>query len=68
MRRPTCRAHLSREATAAALSANMAVVPEGAAADSRLDHQLDLLRRGAPPGSVQDVHRRFAGQNTMEQL
>eukprot|EP00439_Symbiodinium_sp_Y106_P032876 s5160_g3.t3 len=43
---------------AAALSAKMAVVPEGAAADSRLDHQLDLLRRGAPPGSVQDVHRK----------
>ena len=60
---------MSREATAAAaLSAKMAVVPEGAAADSRLDHQLDLLRRGAPPGSVQDVHRRFAGQNTMEQF
>ena len=46
----------------------MAVVPEGATAESRLDHQLNLFRRGAPPGSVQDIHRRVAAQNLTEQF
>ncbi|CAE7607002.1 TTLL3A [Symbiodinium necroappetens] len=59
MRWPTCKVNLSREATAAGvMSAKMAVVPEGATAESRLDHQLNLFRRGAPPGSVQDIHRK----------
>ncbi|CAE7626417.1 TTLL3A [Symbiodinium sp. CCMP2456] len=43
---------------AAAMSAKMALAPEGAAAEGRLDHQLNLFRRGAPPGSVQDIHRK----------
>ena len=69
MRWPTCKVNLSREATAAGvMSAEMAVVPEGATAESRLDHQLNLFRRGAPPGSVQDIHRRVAAQNLTEQF